>query len=240
MTSVKGLFLDFDGLMCDTEAAARRSWAELYARLGHDLPAAVWARMVGRSNGHEVATADLSRRVARAITAEELAWRDRRKQELSDGEPLRPGVADLIAAARRRGLVLAAVSSSSARWVRGHLTRLDVLDAFTTVITGDDEPRHKPAPDLYLRALAETGLAATEAVAFEDSPSGVRAALAAGLRVVAVPTAPIDEGLAHATLVIPALTGFDLAALPPAALPLADRVSGRVVGRVRPVGEQGL
>jgi HAD superfamily hydrolase (TIGR01509 family) len=234
MTSVKALFLDFDGLMCDTEAAARQSWAELYARLGHDLPAAVWTRMVGRSNGHEVATADLSHRAARPITEEELAWRDRRKQELSDVEPLRPGVADLLAAARRRGLVLAAVSSSSARWVRGHLTRLGVIDDFATVITGDDEPRHKPAPDLYLRALAETGLAADEAVAFEDSPSGVCAALAAGLRVVAVPTATTDAGLADATLVVPVLTGFDLAVLTE-----GGSFSGRAVRCVRSVGEQG-
>jgi HAD superfamily hydrolase (TIGR01509 family) len=213
MTSVNALFLDFDGLMCDTEAAARRSWAELYARLGHDLPAAVWTRMVGRSDGHEVATADLSNRTARPITEEELAWRNERKQELSDVEPLRPGVADLIAAATHKGLILAAVSSSPARWVHGHLTRLGVRQHFSAVITGDDEPRHKPAPDLYLRALAETGLAAEEAVAFEDSPSGVKAALAAGLRVVAVPTSTSTAGLAHATLVVPTMTGFDLDAL---------------------------
>jgi HAD superfamily hydrolase (TIGR01509 family) len=232
MTRAKALFLDFDGLMCDTEAAARRSWAELYARLGHELPVPVWTSMVGRSNGHEVATADLSNRVGRPITEEELAWRNNRKQELSDAEPLRPGVADLMTAATHHGLVLAAVSSSSARWVLGHLTRLGVGHHFSAVITGDDEPRHKPAPDLYLRALAETGLAAEEAVAFEDSPSGVRAALAAGLRVVAVPTSSSTAGLAQATLVVPALTGFDLAAL--------TTVGGTSdLGRVRSVGEHG-
>lgn len=213
MTRVKALFLDFDGLMCDTEAAARRSWAELYARLGHDLPAAVWTRMVGRSNGHEVATADLSKRAARRITGEELAWRNERKQELSDVEPLRPGVAELMTAARRQDLILAAVSSSSARWVRSHLTRLGVIHNFTTVVTGDDELRHKPAPDLYLRALAETGVTAEEGVAFEDSSSGVEAALAAGLRVVAVPTVANTTGLEQATLVIRALTELDLDAL---------------------------
>lgn len=228
MTGVKGLFLDFDGLMCDTEAAARQSWVELYARFGHDLPAAVWTRMVGRSNGHEVATADLSARVARAISDRELAWRNRRKQELSDVEPLRPGVADLMAAATRRGLVLAVVSSSSARWVRGHLTRLGVIHHFTTVVTGDDEPRHKPAPDLYLRALADTGLAAEEAVAFEDSPSGVRAALTAGLRVVAVPTATATAGFELATLVVPALTDVDLDALAGPAHPRDGTVSSAI------------
>jgi HAD superfamily hydrolase (TIGR01509 family) len=212
MTRVRALFLDFDGLMCDTEAAARRSWAELYARLGHELPSAVWTRMVGRSNGHEVATADLSERTARPLTEEELGWRTRRKQELSDVEPLRPGVAALITAATHQGLTLAVVSSSPARWVHGHLTRLGVVHNFTTIITGDDEPRHKPAPDLYLRALVETGTATDEAVAFEDSPSGVKAALATGLRVVAVSTVP-TTGLEQATLVVSTLTDLDLAAL---------------------------
>ena len=213
MIPVRALFLDFDGLMCDTEAAARRSWAELYARLGHDLPGAVWARMVGRSDGHEVATADLSARAARPLTEDELRWRIRRKQELSDAEPLRPGVAELVAAATRRGLLLAVVSSSSARWVLGHLSRLGVLGHFATVVTGDDEPRHKPAPDLYSRALAETRVAAAEAVAFEDSASGVAAARAAGLRVVAVPGTADGTGPEGATLVVADLAGFDLAVL---------------------------
>jgi HAD superfamily hydrolase (TIGR01509 family) len=209
---VKALFFDFDGLVCDTESAARRSWEELYTRLGQALPAPVWARMAGRSNGHEIATLDLGTRVGRPVTEAELAWRSARKQELSNAEPLRPGIADLIGAARERGLRLAVVSSSSAAWVRPHLARLGILDHFDPVVTGDDEQRHKPAPDLYFRALSITGVAAAEVIAFEDSPSGVAAATAAGLRCVAIPNGaggdPAD--LNQATVVVPTLVGFDL------------------------------
>ncbi|HVK25509.1 MAG TPA: HAD family phosphatase [Actinokineospora sp.] len=212
---MKALFLDFDGLLCDTESAARRSWTELYAQFGHELSTDVWAAMAGRSNGHETAAADLAGRVGRPLTAAELSWRFTRKRMLAESEPLRPGVAELLGIARDRGLRLAVVSSSDAVWVVGHLARLGVLDHFDVVVTGDDEPRHKPAPDLYLHALAATGLAAADVVAFEDSPSGVAAAIAAGLRCVAVPngTADLLDGLRHATLVLPTLAEVDLDAL---------------------------
>jgi HAD superfamily hydrolase (TIGR01509 family) len=213
---VKALFFDFDGMVCDTESAARRSWEELYTRLGHSLPGEVWARMAGRSNGHEVATSDLATRIGRPITTAELAWRGARKLALANEEPLRPGIADLISAAQERGLRLAVVSSSGAAWVRPHLTRLGILHHFDPVVTGDDEPRHKPAPDLYFRALSETGLAAVDVVAFEDSPSGVAAATTAGLRCVAIPNGaggnPADLQLA--TLVLRTLAGFDLGTVP--------------------------
>lgn len=209
---MRALFFDFDGLICDTERAARRSWAELYAQLGTVLPPDVWEQMAGRSNGHEAAAADLSARLRRLVTPGELSWRAARKQALSDVEPLRPGVPELVATARARGLLVAVVSSSPATWVHGHLARLGILHRFHAVITGDDEPRHKPAPDLYLRALATLGLTPAEAVAFEDSPSGVTAALAAGLRCVAVPNAAATraQGLDHATLVLASLVNFDL------------------------------
>lgn len=127
---------------------------------------------------------------------------------------LRPNAAScsaaaLFDAARERGLGLAVVSSSAVDWVRGRLARLDVLDRFGTVVTGDDVPVHKPAPDLYLHALTVTGLTATHVVAFEDSPTGVAAATAAGLRCVAVPNGTVDPAaLGAATLVVPSLVGF--------------------------------
>jgi beta-phosphoglucomutase-like phosphatase (HAD superfamily) len=69
-----------------------------------------------------------------------------------------------------------------------HLDRLGVADDFAVVVTGDDGLPPKPAPALYLRALAALGVSASEALAFEDSPTGVRAAAAAGVRCVAVPS----------------------------------------------------
>lgn len=208
------ILLDFDGLLCDTERAAFRSWQELYRRLGHEFPPRVWAGMCGRSTGAQIALADLAGRLGRPASSADRAWRQRRKAELADQEPLRPGVAELLRAAAQRGIAAAVVSSSSREWVHHHLRRLGVLPLLATVVTGDDAARHKPAPDLYLAALGRLGVAATGAVAFEDSAAGVRAALAAGLRCVAVPGAVGDrEALSAAHLVLDDLAGFDLAGL---------------------------
>ncbi|MEN3308453.1 MAG: hypothetical protein V7603_4655 [Micromonosporaceae bacterium] len=209
------ILLDFDGLLCDTERAAFRSWQELYRWLGHEFPPHTWADMCGRSAGAETGLADLAGRLGRPVHPWEHAWRLRRKAELAEQEPLRDGVGELLRAAVERGTPVAVVSSSPREWVHHHLRRLGVLRRLATVVTGEDAARHKPAPDLYLVAVGRLGVAATAAVAFEDSATGVRAAVAAGLCCVAVPSAVGDrDALSGAHLVLDDLTGFDLTRVP--------------------------
>jgi HAD superfamily hydrolase (TIGR01509 family) len=106
-------------------------------------------------------------------------------------QPVLPGVLDYLQEARRLGLKLAIASSSRHAWVEGHGGRLGILDYFDKIICRDDvaEGRTKPNPDLFLLALERLGVQANEAIVFEDSPNGVKAAQAAGIFVVAVPNA---------------------------------------------------
>jgi len=99
------------------------------------------------------------------------------------------GVREYVADAKRLGLRLAVASSSSRAWVLGHLERLHLNADWDAVRTRDDVARTKPAPDLYLSAVAALGVAPKEAVAFEDSANGIAAAKDAGLLCVAVPNA---------------------------------------------------
>jgi HAD superfamily hydrolase (TIGR01509 family) len=100
-----------------------------------------------------------------------------------------PGVVDILNAARDHRLGLAVASSSPHSWVDSHLSRLGLFDRFDRIICADDVPagRTKPNPDLFLKALDALGARADEAVVFEDSPNGVKAARAAGIFVVAAP-----------------------------------------------------
>jgi HAD superfamily hydrolase (TIGR01509 family) len=208
---VRALLLDFDGLICDTERAVRRSWQETYAGLGLVFPGELWRAMVGRSAGEAIALADLGAALGRPVGPDVRRARLRRKHALCDAEPLRPGVLDLLRAAARHGAAVAVVSSSRRAWVEPHLVRLGVRDHFRAVITGDLTPRHKPAPDLYLLALRRLGVTAAEAVAFEDSPVGVRAARSAGLRCVAVPgTAAGPDELSESDVVLASIGEFRL------------------------------
>lgn len=92
-------------------------------------------------------------------------------------------------------------SSSSRSWVAGHLERLGLLERFALLRCSEDVARHKPFPDLYLSALQHLGVEPDQAIAFEDSPNGVRAARAAGVFCVAIPN-PVTAQLEskHANL----------------------------------------
>ena len=99
---------------------------------------------------------------------------------------------ELIVAARKRGIRLAVASSASREWVEGWLEHHRIRDSFDCVRTRSDGLRVKPAPDLFLSAAACLDVAPESCVVLEDSPNGMRAAAAAGMRCIAVPVALLD------------------------------------------------
>jgi beta-phosphoglucomutase-like phosphatase (HAD superfamily) len=104
------------------------------------------------------------------------------------------------------------VSSSTQQWVNRHLARLEQAEHFDEIVTADlNQERAKPRPTLYLEALERLGVSAGEAIAFEDSPNGVKAAKAAGVFTVAVPNGVTASlGLEEADLVLPSLADLPL------------------------------
>jgi HAD superfamily hydrolase (TIGR01509 family) len=197
-----GAFLfDFDGLILDTELAARAGWERLYREHGHELPTDLWATLVGTTHAPWDPMAHLEELVGEPLEREALNER-RYAHEIAliEAEELRPGIAEYLAAARQHGLKRAIVSSSTRHWVDMHLERLEEATGWDAICTADRDPaRAKPRPVLYLEALELLGVTADEAVAFEDSPHGVRAAKAAGVFCVAIPNEVTRElGLAEA------------------------------------------
>jgi HAD superfamily hydrolase (TIGR01509 family) len=106
-----------------------------------------------------------------------------------NSNPVLPGVREMILNGRARGLKIAAASSSHHAWVDTHLARLGLIQHYDKIFCADDVApgRTKPNPDLFLLALDQLQVQKEEAVIFEDSPNGVKAAQAAGIFVVAVP-----------------------------------------------------
>jgi HAD superfamily hydrolase (TIGR01509 family) len=184
---VRAFLFDFDGLILDTETASHGGYEWLYRQHGHELPPDLWALCVGTINGWDP-WAHLEELVGPIDRAD---WNERRyAHELSllEAEELRPGIADYLAFAEQTGLKRAIVSSGSRPWIDMHLERLERTVGWDAIVTADhDEDRAKPRPTLYLEALELLGVAPDEAVAFEDSPNGAKAARAAGIYVVGVP-----------------------------------------------------
>lgn len=186
---IKALIFDFDGLILDTETPEFEVWREIYREHDQDLNIEMWGQIVGgmaassfrpypnleRLTGRDLTPLNLSARAAEQSLARIVAL------------PPLPGVLEMLNAAQRNGLRLAVASSSRHRWVDGHLARLGLNPFFEAVRCSDDVAATKPQPDLYLAALDALKVNPHEAIAFEDSPNGVKAARSAGLFVVAIP-----------------------------------------------------
>jgi putative hydrolase of the HAD superfamily len=198
--ALKALVFDFDGLICDTETSAFDSARDIYAEHGVVLTLEQWQSRIGTHGRHWLD--DLETAIGPLSNRDELTTR---RQQVHHGRVLMeealPGVAAFTARAVDAGLQLAGASSSRHGWVSGHLERLGLLDRFAAISTCEHGVPAKPDPEVYRRAIAALGAQAGEAIAFEDSPNGIAAAKAAGLRCVAIPnrmTSSLDLSAADA------------------------------------------
>ncbi|HXL72673.1 MAG TPA: HAD-IA family hydrolase, partial [bacterium] len=133
------------------------------------------------------------------IDVKEIARRHREEAlKIIDSLEPRPGVLSYMSDAQKLRLPLALASSSDQNWVMSHLSRLNLAEHFHSIRTSNDVEKVKPDPELYQLTLTTMGVKPHRAVAFEDSPNGIKAAKAAGIFTVAVPNSvtrqlPIGE-----------------------------------------------
>jgi len=204
---IKALLFDFDGLILDTETPEFQVWQAIYREHGQGLTAEQWGQIVGGWGASQFDAAEhLAELTEGELTADVLRARHKSESEaLVLQQPVLPGVVDYLDDAQRRGLRLAVASSSPHSWVDAHLARLEIADRFDVIICQDDVPpgHTKPHPDLFLKALDVLDMKADQAIVFEDSPNGVKAARKAGIYVVSVPnpmTAMLKTDGANLTL----------------------------------------
>jgi HAD superfamily hydrolase (TIGR01509 family) len=200
---IHALVFDFDGLIIDTETPLIDAHEEVHRRGGKPFSRALCHEAVGRAELHFDPWAAFGPEADRAALTAEMRGLNRM---LVRRQPVLPGVINCLDAAQARGLQLAVASNSDHAHVDGHLVRLGLRERFACIHCVEDVRAGKPAPDLYLAVLAALGVAANEAVAFEDSEHGVLAAKRAGLRCVAVPgPSTASHDLSAADLVLPSL-----------------------------------
>jgi len=190
MASLSALIFDVDGTLAETEEMHREAFNEAFAAAGlpwhWDRP--LYGELLAVTGGKE-RIAHFEHRMGHAaqLSAEQVAALHRDKtarytaRVAAGGLALRPGVRRLLLEARAAGLKLAIATTTSRPNVEALLAACAPLPAFDVIAAGDEVAAKKPAPDIYMLALARLGLPAGACVALEDTLNGLRSAQAAGL-----------------------------------------------------------
>jgi HAD superfamily hydrolase (TIGR01509 family) len=197
---------DCDGTLVDSEPLARTAWERALEPYGYAVTDADAEATVGlpfpRTHAYYLERVELP--------AVDAMWSEYSGElfALIDRELV--VFEDAVGAARElraRGIPVGVASSSPRERLHRTLGRAGLLDAFDVTVAGDEVARGKPAPDMFLLAAERLGAAPEACVAVEDSPPGVQAAVAAGMRTIAVCRVPGTEAtLAGAHRVVDSLT----------------------------------
>jgi len=208
--TVAAVLFDMDGTLIESEQLWAISLQKLATEYGGQLSDAARVAMVGTDmpTSMQIFHDDLGRAdLDHALGAARLV--ELTEALFAAGLPWRPGALALLTAVRAAGIPTALVTSTERRLVK---IALETLGAFDAIVCGDEVDFAKPHPWPYRRAAELLGVDIADCVAIEDSPTGVRSALAAGARVIAVPAeVPIGDDLG--ATIVASLSEVDLAVL---------------------------
>ncbi|MEU4558032.1 HAD family phosphatase [Actinoplanes sp. NPDC023936] len=206
--SVKAVVFDLDGVIIDTEEVWEEVRRGYVAEFGRAFLPDSQDRMMGMSTGEW--SAHLADEVGVPRTAEQVAADvlGRMAARYREALPLIPGSVEVVRSLRQ-SYRLALASSSARILIDQVLETAGLTGAFEVTLSTEEVPRGKPAPDVYLTAVAKMGLTPADCAAIEDSSNGLRSAAAAGLTVIAVPHGvypPAPDALAGASRVVGAIS----------------------------------
>ena len=187
-TPIKGVLFDMDGIVLDTEKLYTYFWKEAANALG--FPMTIEQGLGLRSLSREAGERQL--KVYLGEEVDYLEVRTKRIQLMSayieeHGVETKPGIEELLLYLKAHQLKTAIATSSPLDRTKKYLSQVGLVDQFDKLVSGHMVEKGKPEPDIYLYAAEQLGLKPEECLVVEDSPTGIKAAYAAGCIPVMVP-----------------------------------------------------
>lgn len=204
ISDLAAILYDLDGTIAHTDPVHFQAWAEALHRFDIAIDETFYKqRMTGKLNPAIVA--DLLPHLTLEEGVALAEQKEARFRELATHLPAMAGLHDVIAWASAHDLKQAVVTNAPRANVQFMLELLELDQTFDRVILAEDLRVGKPDPVPYQFALDAFGLDASAAIAFEDSPSGVRSAVAAQIATVGIASSqtPADLYAVGAALVVP-------------------------------------
>lgn len=210
-TALAAILYDLDGTLTNTDPVHFQAWQEMLRDYGIEIDEALYkTRISGRLNPAIVA--DLLPQLSPVAAEAFITQKEARFRELAPNLTPLNGLYDMIGWASDRQLNQAVVTNAPPENVHHTLKALHLEATFHPVVIADILGIGKPDPAPYRHALEQLGLTPQQTIAFEDSPSGVRAAVGAGVLTVGIASTQEPQALyaVGAALVVPDFTAPEL------------------------------
>lgn len=196
MNNEIAVIFDMDGVICHTNPYHSLAFREFFSARNLAPTDEEFAQhMFGKSNSYI-----LSHFLKRPVTGEEFLQMEEEKEGLFRKiyephiDPI-AGIVNFIADLKRNGVKLGVATSAPRANLDLILTKVPIRAHFGSVLASEDVSKHKPDPEVYLKSADNLGVSPDQCLVFEDSFSGVSAALNAGMRVVGVLSSHTKEEL---------------------------------------------
>lgn len=193
--SVEAVIFDMDGTLVHTEPLHRLAWLSVIESNGHSVTPEEYAQWFTGVTNRDICRGLLG--LAEDAIEATIAAVDNRFWEIARDGGISPliGVHELLAATAH--MPRAVGTNAEREPALRTLATAGLLDHFSTIVTFDDVRHGKPAPDIYLEAASRLGVAPASCLVFEDSRPGLAAAVAAGMRCVAITSNHVGYDGAH-------------------------------------------
>jgi beta-phosphoglucomutase len=203
MNNQIAVIFDMDGVICHTNPYHSKAFRSFFAKRNLSPTDEDFAQhMFGKSNSYI-----LSHFLQRPIAGEELLALENEKESLFREiyepyiEPIE-GIVDFITDLYTNGAKLGVATSAPRANLDLIMSKVKIQEKLGSILASENVTKHKPDPEVYLKSAANLGVTPDQCVVFEDSFSGVSAAINAGMRVVGVLSSHTIEELPPCNLYV--------------------------------------